>query len=219
MLVDLNDGRKIIDDRLTPRRSESEMLVLPSHDQYTVVVYDGTSRGNRQRRVQAMHGVPSALIARGQVLAFDRDGNRLWPAPVTVAEQQLPLSQPSRLPVLTFACMIQEPRSNNARYQTKTSILCIDKRTGREVFREEFGGASNSFRLLGDPQKRTVEMELQQCTVTLTFTDQPPAPKADEDKAAESRPDTQKWGPGPARALWKAIRTAIGGPPPEADEP
>ncbi len=220
VLIDLNDGRRIIDDKLQPRRSLPEMLVFPSPDRYTLVLYDRNFEDSPERRIQPVHGVDSAPIAGGQVYAFDRDGNRLWPAPVTVEQQRLPLNQASRLPVLTFASMIQERRSNSARHESKTSILCIDKRTGREVFREQFRGATNSFRLVGDPEKRTVEIELQQTTVTLTFTDQPPAPKTDQDDAPETQSDaTQKWGPGPARALWKAIRAAISGAPSESNDP
>jgi hypothetical protein len=220
VLVDLNDGRKVIDEELQAGRSLTEILLLDSPDQYTLVLYDRTPKHNQNRRIQEMHGVASAPITRGQVYAFDRDGNCLWPAPATVEQQHLPLSQPNRLPVLTFASMIQERKSNNARYESKTAILCIDKRSGREVFREEFRGATNSFRLVGDPEKKTVEMELQQYKVTLTFTDQPPPPKTNQDNAQESQSGgTQKWGPGPARALWKAIRAAIGGRSLESNDP
>ena len=50
-------------------------------------------------------------------------------------------------------------------------------RNGREVYRGQFKGGTNSFRLLGDPENRTVAIKLQQATVTMTFTDEPMEPE------------------------------------------
>jgi hypothetical protein len=153
------------------------------------------------------------------VYAFDREGNRRWPEPVKVEGQVLLQGQPARLPVLTFASMIQQRKSSRGQYETKTSVLCIDKRTGREVFGEQFRGATNSFRLAGDPQAKTVELGLQRTTVTLTFTDQPPKPKTDQQDASGKGGSTRKWGSGPLGGIWKAIRAAIDGVPSESNEP
>jgi len=219
VLVDLSDGRTVIDAQLGPDRSLSEFLVLPSSDQYIVVLYKRVVSPDQVRRTFAMHGVTSAQIGRAQVYAFDRQGNVLWPSPVTVEDQWLPLSQPSRLPVLAFACMSQE-RQTGVQTPSKTSILCIDKRNGREVFREESAGTTNSFDLVGDREKNTVELRLQRNTVTMTFTDQPLESESGSGEAPkDSSSSAQRKGPAPVRALLKAIQAAVSGTRPGANGP
>jgi len=219
VLVDLSDGRTVIDAQLRPDRSLSEFLVLPSSDQYLVVLYKRVVSPDQVRRTFALHGVTSAQIGRAQAYAFDRRGNVLWPSPVTVKDQWLPLGQPSRLPVLAFACIVQERRAG-AQTRSKTSILCIDKRNGREIFREQLAGATNSFDLVGDPEKDTVELRFQRNTVTMTFTDQPletASGSGDAPKDSSSR--AQPKGPAPVRALFKALQRAVSGTPSGADGP
>jgi outer membrane protein assembly factor BamB/tetratricopeptide (TPR) repeat protein len=191
VLVGLEDGRAIVDAKLEPDSSLTEILVLASPRQYVVVNYSRTLTPRPNRRTYLIHGVQSERIARARIYAFDRQGNRLWPSPVTVEDQWLPLSQPDRLPVLAFACMVQE-QGSSGRVQAKTSILCIDKRNGEQVCREELSLPTNSFRLLGDPKKKIVQVELQRNTITLTFTERPLGPGSEEDGApphASSPPD------------------------------
>jgi len=209
VLVNLGDGRPIIDANLEPQRDLSEVFVLRSADQYVLITYDRTSQLGQGRQTHAIHGGPRARIARGRVHAFDREGKKLWPSPVTVEDQWLPLSQPSGLPVLTFACILQERRAN-AQPKSKTSVLCIDKRTGREVYRERLPHGTNSLRLVGNPDNKTVELRLQHDTITLTFTDQPLAPESEEGTSSEEASSGPRWkGSATARAVWNAIRTAI----------
>jgi outer membrane protein assembly factor BamB/tetratricopeptide (TPR) repeat protein len=211
VLIDLMDGRTVIDAELEPETSPAEILVLPSPNQYIVLLYDRGGSADPARRTFHMHGVTSEQIRRGQVYAFDREGNRLWPSPVTVEDQWLPLSQPRRLPVLTFACTVQERRPN-ARAQSKISVLCIDKRNGREIFRDQFDGATNSFDLVGDADKNTVELRLQRTTVTMTFTNEPLEPESPSGDAPNDRPsDAQEGKPGTVRSILKAIRSAFSG--------
>jgi len=211
VLVDLSDGRTIIDAPLGADRALTELLVLPYADQYLVVLHKRVVSADRARRTIAMHGVVSAQLGEARIHAFDGEGSPLWPSPVKVNEQWLPLNQPSRLPVLALACILQE-RPAGAQTRSTTSILCIDKRSGREILRERLAGATNSFSLVGDPEKDTVELRLQRNTVTMTFTDQPPdaaAPSGDapEDSSSRVRPE----GPAPVRALFKALQRAVSG--------
>jgi len=219
VLVDLSDGRTVIDAQLRPDRSLTEFLVLPSSDQYLVVLYERVVSPDQVRRTFALHGVTSAQIGRAQAYAFDRRGNALWPSPVTVKDQWLPLGQPSRLPVLAFACIVQERRAG-AQTRSKTSILCIDKRNGREVFREQLAGATNSFDLVGDPEKDTVELRFQRNTVTMTFTDEPlETASGSGDASKDSSSHAQPKGPVPVRALFKALQRAVSGAGSGADGP
>jgi len=219
VLVNLDDGHTMLDTKLQPEQPLSEILVLPSPDQYLLLLYNRNPMANRSRQTFAMHGVASERVAQGQVYAFDRQGKELWPSPAVVDNQWLPLSQPSRLPVLVFACMVQE-RQANAPTQTKTSILCLDRRNGREVCREELPSPSSRFGLVGDPEKGTVRIELQKDTITMTFTDQPLAPESDEASAPGDQASGGQWNASEAvQAVWRTIRHAITGKHSESNDP
>ena len=84
--------------------------------------------------------------------------------------------QPADLPVLTFACQIYEQKPNGqSRY--RASVLCIDKRNGQTVFKKKFDNTTGIFDVAGDAAKKTVDLTMQQNTVTLTFTDKPLPPR------------------------------------------
>lgn len=211
VLVDLSDGRTIVDAPLGADRALSEFLVLPFSDQYIVVLHKRVVSPDQVRQTFAMHGVVSAQLGQAQAHAFDRRGNALWPSPVTIKDQWLPLGQPSRLPVLAFACIVQD-RPAGAQTRSTTSLLCIDKRNGREILREQLAGVTNSFDLVGDPEKDTVELRLQRNTMTMTFTDQPPeTASGGRDASQESSSSPRPKGPAPVRALLKALQRAVSG--------
>ncbi len=203
LLIDLADGRALVDAKLPPQEDISEIHVFRSPE-HTILVTNSAETTAGNVRTQGLHPVASARIVRGRVWGFDRSGEPLWPEPVLVENQHLPLSQPSRLPVLTFACMVQE-RVPNAPTQTKTAVLFVDKRTGWK-HAEEFDTPTGSFHLVGDAEKKTVEMQLQRNTVTLKFTDQP-LPPPDEPSAAEKVPGTLGT---VFKAIGRAAEKAIG---------
>ena len=76
---------------------------------------------------------PSKPIHEGRLYAFDRHGKLQWPAPVKIENQRVALNQPTDLPILSFACRV--PDEDNGQY--RTSLLCIDKRSGRTVYQAE----------------------------------------------------------------------------------
>ncbi len=215
VLVDLHDGRTIVDAPLESDWAASEFFVLCSADQVILVLYErGARRGMRSAR--NMQVVSSVQIGEARVYAFDAEGKPMWPSPRTVENQCLPVDQPNRLPVLTFISKVQEPQGN-ARARAKTAVLCIDKRTGRKVYAERLPGATNSFAMAGDPEKRTVEMRLQRNTITLTFTDEPLPPKSDTETAGDGASGILSKAPAAARAVWNALRAAMSGAPADAD--
>jgi hypothetical protein len=115
--------------------------------------------------IQPLYGLFSQPIERGRLYAFDRHGKLLWPAAVKIQDQFMLAKQPSRLPLLTFVCQIRDERM-----RTKTSLLCIDKRSGRTLYKE-MDKPTNILRIVGDAEKKTVELVMQHDTVTLKFTD------------------------------------------------
>ncbi len=70
-------------------------------------------------------------IRRGRLYALDLQGHPVWPAPVTIQDQNFLLGQPAGVPVLAFACQRFEQRRQTM--TVKTTIEAIDRRTGRAV--------------------------------------------------------------------------------------
>jgi len=208
VLIDLPEGRTIIDAKLEPEPAVSQIFVLPSSDHYVLITHRSVPIANVKRRVYPMHGLSSVRITKGNMYAFDHQGKALWPSPVAVENQYLPLNQPSGLPVVTFTCMVHEQQPNG-RTQSKTAVLCIDKRNGRVCLDEEIPTPTNSFRLVGDPEKKTVEVQLQRNTFTMTFTDKPLPPEPGPEDASEPKPAEAEEGSKTTGAIWKALQKAV----------
>jgi len=189
LLLNLADGAVSIDARLQPGSPLSEVFVLRSPEQQLVITQGPEDdRHDENRHTHPIPGAASQRITRAQVYAFDRHGKSLWKAPREVKDQFLPLEQPRSLPVLVFASMIQERKAERRVMETSTALLAIDKRSGQVVCDEKVVNGSNGLTLVGNPEKKTVQMRLQRETVTLTFSDESPTTSG---------------------ALWKAIRRAV----------
>jgi tetratricopeptide (TPR) repeat protein len=213
VLLSLPEGRTIVDTKfnVTAGFSSLGQLVLWQDDERYVVVTHNLQnvQPNPQRHIQPLPNVISQPITRGWVWAFDHEGKPVWPEPVMVKDQQLPLDQPRRVPVVVFACQEFVRQSNNA-MRNQTSVLCIDKRTGRKIAPESLQIQPNGvFDIVGDPKKHTVELRFQQNTLTMTFTDKPwpPDPKPSEAGKSPATADGKK----AARSLWGSVKRAMGG--------
>lgn len=128
-----------------------------------------------------------------------------WPAPVEIHNQQLLTSQPPGLPIVVFACQLYEQKQNSPS-RPLLSILAIDKRTGREVFRKNIPNSSGVFHVVGNVEQKTVSMMTPNQTIALTFTDKPllsPEQAAEKKKSEQPKDKTY-------RALFKSIEKSMG---------
>jgi len=110
-----------------------------------------------------------------------------------VEQQNLWLAQPAELPVLMFFGSVQSavPGRQQA---VGTSILCLDKHTGRLAYEndklQQFGGIDMAV----DPENQTLALQWGQQTLTLKFTDGKAESGAAEQQGAEDKKsdDTEK---------------------------
>jgi hypothetical protein len=175
VLISLPDGRTIADIKLHAQPSLGEVSLFESGDQYFLLAY-GVSEEDRLTITSGfgLPGAPRPLagnvsthVEQGRLYAFDRQWKLSWPSPVEIKDQFLLARQPSRLPVLTFACLVSDEKAG-----TKTSVLCVDKRNGRALYKG-LENLTGIFRVVGDAEKKTVDLIMQQNTVTLKFADEP----------------------------------------------
>lgn len=233
-LISLADGHDIIDatlplpapskttdtEKTVPLKSgrlsmPSGIAVLPLGDEYIVLVSFDPTDAAQGPTSQPLPGCAHRPVFSGLVFGFNRQGKSLWPAPVKIENQHLITDQSPGLPIVAFGCLVYQKR-NNGTNQYMTSLLCIDKRTGRVVYRERLPQATSTFELTGDADKNVVEMALQPqplrpLSIRLEYTGKPwPAtdtrdegqPAAEESDADDDRPLSS----GLLDSLWRALQ-------------
>jgi len=180
VLVDAQSGSAVVDTRLRAGAARQalprlEGLSLMRCDEGFLVVthHPRTQTDPPQQIIQPIAGMAVRPVNLGWVFAFDPQGQPLWPRPVQVNDQHLPLEQPPGLPVLVFASQVynRQPANPASRYQV--SLLCLDKRTGRVVFEKQYANTSHTFEAIGNTEEHSVTLRLQRNRVKLTFTDRP----------------------------------------------
>jgi hypothetical protein len=177
-------------------------------------VTDGVNRnGNPMSFPQDLPGSSGCPVRKGRLYAIDERGKLMWPAPVAIEEQRFLLNQPERLPVVAFASLVHEQRPNGA-WIPKALLLCVDKRTGRVLYRQEMQRSMSypALDIVGDAEKKTVELRLHNGgtgieSVTLAFTDKPIPPAPAGKSNAGDVPKRSKL----SDALWKAVDRSIKG--------
>jgi outer membrane protein assembly factor BamB len=194
-VLDLADGRPLLQGPIERRPDLSEIYILPSRNRLVLIVNSPLANDPQVAGVQPVPGGPdNPTIYDGAVYAFDRhSGERLWRT--NVRNQGLMLSQPGELPVLVFASHIYKRDGNAQNIITVASVLCLDKRNGRVLYKDESPNAISTFDLAARPDARTVELKLPQQTLSMKFTDQPlPAeePPADAAPAEGAPPQRDK---------------------------
>lgn len=189
-IIDLATGKLLTQQKLELNLAALlHIYMLKSRDQYILVTNVTPSRVEPGVTIQAAPGGLDNPLVSGQVLAFDRvTGKRLWETPVSINQQGLMLSQPVDVPVLAFARhKYSNPQAGQ--HHTELSVMCLDKRTGRVVYKnDKLKLVINNLELAGDPAERTVSMMFPGKTITLTLSDDPiPAEAADDGSASAPR--------------------------------
>ena len=226
VLFDLHDGRIIVEKQLEPEEDLARVHLLRSDDLYVLVTGQRNNpQPNVQISMQQLPGMRSYPIYKGRVYAFHRDGQTAWPQPVEIENQQVLLTQPDRLPVITFASQIYD-RSKQGTQRYRVTVLCIDKRTGKVVFGDDpkedsFTNSTITLDLNGDPKAHTVAIATTRDRASLLFTDRPENSSADDESdetdnvssdgssAKHDNPNSDKAQAGIAKALLKAVGKAI----------
>ncbi|MBN2021443.1 MAG: PQQ-binding-like beta-propeller repeat protein [Pirellulales bacterium] len=208
VLIALDDGRVLTDTELAESSSQLTGIVLfSSGDQYTLVTQRQSPTAPNRMPQPLLRSVLGKPILKGEVYALSRDGKLLWPKPVKIEDQQILLNQPASLPVISFASRVLDAKQRPPRWTT--SVLLIDKRTGRRILTRQYPTQTARFELVGDPAARTVSVALPREMVTLTFTDEPLGPEEEEpDDAEQKRPSVLDKLPKTTGHLLKALRAA-----------
>ncbi len=184
VLLSLIDGRALVDEQLEAEPRLKDIYLIRDSDRYFLITNRSTTRMRNARNVSSVPRNSGNPVVNGHVYAFDRRTFRLlWPAPATILQRVLTTTQPSELPVLTFVQQVRGVRTGRSgqtgrQAQTRTTMLCLDKRTGRKSFETDNVKVANGpYRLLGDLDDGTVSLITSAATLKLKFTDDPISPE------------------------------------------
>ncbi len=214
LLISLADGRTISELKLEAEPALQEIDFIESGDRYFLLTRSMPHNGNLPPIQPMPGGGQFNPIYQGRLYAIDRQGKPMWPAPAKIRNQILLSGQPTGLPVLAFACQVYEQKLFGlGGGQYNTSVLCIDKRTGKTAYQKIFSKSAGVFHVAGDPKKKTVDLTMQNNTITLTFTDKVVPPPS-----AAAKPTKSASGSKTARALWNSIQNILGKDGEETDE-
>jgi outer membrane protein assembly factor BamB len=183
-LIDTKSGKTIIDEELQPSPELQNIYTVRGDRELVLMV---ASQPQQKQIVPIAQAEQPPLS--GPVYAFNLEtGRPSWPGPAIVRNRGIVLSQPPALPVLVFADR-KVTRDAASGGTSQLRVLCLDKRTGQTIYRNDQLPESGSprFRIRRDrDQKSTVALDLGAGRIQLTMTDRPrpPQPPANDDLEA-----------------------------------
>jgi len=199
VLMEIATGTALVDAMLEPEPELAGIYLLAGPERIFLVASVPGGLKDKTRRISSIPtGYENPLIT-GRIYAFDRTtGKPAWPVPARVAQRSLPLEQPPGLPVLVFIQQVTQRETDaNRRAHTKvtTSLLCLDKRTGKPVCdQRQLKPTGGSFAVVGQPNAGTVRFALASATVTLTYRPGPAPPEPPWQGDLEGRPQAESKG-------------------------
>src|SRR5262249_54213105 len=136
-------------------------------------------------------------MINGAVCAFNmKTGKPLWSSPAKLRNRGVVLSQPPELPFLLFVER-QITRDAAAGGGAQVRVLCLDKRTGETVYRNDHlpDVPITRFRVRGETESRPkVNLELGSTKILLTLTDRPRPPQSPTNDDLEMSKDVVQRG-------------------------
>jgi outer membrane protein assembly factor BamB len=202
VMLNLEDGKKLVDEKLHEETGLLNIFVLRAAQQDILITsHSATGIGARpgglggRIPIGILQQLPADAFTSpisGRVYAFDRaTGKQQWPEPATIEQQNLWLAQPAELPVLMFFGSVQSAVPGRQQ-SVGSSILCLDKHTGRSAYENDKLQQFSAMDLSVDPENQTLALQWGQQTLTLKFTD---GKAADQQGAAEKTDEQIQKGP------------------------
>lgn len=180
-VIDIPSGNIVQEKALARSGEVIQLKAIESEDQFLVAVYRDIDPRPHFRSIPYDN---NERLLRGEVYALESEtGKMLWDTPALIHDNYLLEDfQSSGLPVIALVARLHRPNARTPQDNSALEALIVDKRDGRVLFRREFREWSATFSLSGDPNKKTLQLELAELEIDLKFDpDQPniPAPPAD----------------------------------------
>jgi len=198
-IIAIDDGESRLEAAVQPTKTLEGFTVLRSQDQYLVFSNDP----NRRQRVR--HGVSATMRkvrVGGNAYGFDRaSGRKLWTT--RLEKQELSLSQPANLPLLTFTTRTRiVAGSAGRRVHQRFVLAALDVRNGRVVYWREQHESLGTFRTDIDADQQTIILNFDHAMIEFTPTKVPlsePLETQEERSDAGAPNEAPASKPGPTR--------------------
>jgi outer membrane protein assembly factor BamB len=188
VLRSMTDDRVLARTRLEGDEQLSGLRMFRFGPQYLVFAETSLPEFDARRSVRAGHQTNAALLT-ARLYAFDaQTGRNLWPIPAIIHSHGFAVFQPSNSPAIWFVRSVTTPQTlTSPQNAARSSLLCIDRRSGRIVFdKEDIPIQPSEFNITSNAGRRTSTFNLQGREFILAFTDEPtpPAPPAQTGSAS-----------------------------------
>jgi outer membrane protein assembly factor BamB len=210
-LVDVRSGQPIIDAQLESVPALHTLQGIRSGERLFLFVGTRPSRQQPQQH-RPVEDLENAVTS-GLVYAFDlASGEVLWPGPATIQNRGYVEQQPDGIPFLIF--MDRYTTSDGIRgAKRRLRLLCLDKRTGATVYRNDELPDMPVMRLRihgdrGESPQVTVETNAGTIRLALSDRPRPPRPPANDELEA-SRQDKDRGLMGVGQRMGAALRGTI----------
>jgi outer membrane protein assembly factor BamB len=183
-LVDVAEGRVVIEEKIEVPSDLQNFYTMRSGDDLFVFI-----TGSPQSQVRTVTQVFDYPVINGPVYAFSmKTGKPLWPSPALVRNRGAFLTQPPDVPFLVFADRQQARNATNAT-TAQLRVLCLDKRTGETVYRNDHlpDSALPRFRIEAEREplaQITLDMGTSKLLLTMSDRPRPPQPPTNDDLEA-----------------------------------
>ncbi len=175
-VIDVQSGRLVIDEKLAAVPDVQAIHTMLAGDDLFLFI-----TGPCQPQFKSVGQLLDYPLINGPVYAFNlTSGKRLWSGPALVRNRGIFLPQPSDVPLLIFADR-QMTRDATAGGGSQLRLLCLDKRTGESVYRNDRlpDTSTTRFRVRAESDTHPlVTLEIGGSNIKLTLTDQPTPPKS-----------------------------------------
>ncbi|HEY3394108.1 MAG TPA: PQQ-binding-like beta-propeller repeat protein [Lacipirellulaceae bacterium] len=180
-LINVRTGQAVVNRPIDAVPELRGIQTLRSGDSIFVML---NRQAQNQQHKPLIH--PEHPITDGPVYAFNlKTGQPMWPSAALVRNRAIALSQPLDLPMLVFAehMMTRDP-STSDRMQLR--LLCLDKRTGETVYRNDNlpQTSASRFRIRaqrGADPRVTIETGSSKIELAVTDEPKPPQPPANDE--------------------------------------
>ncbi len=178
-ILSLKTGDLSLEAKLDPEPRLTGLAVLRSATQYIVAVNRPITMTDPAVTIATSPGGDHSTMIHGKVFALDRaTGERQWDKPAIIDQFSMPLDQSPEVPVLTFLRHMT-PTSRSGPRRLQTSLLCIDKRTGRTIVaKDDIRSHTYNYGLQAKVQEQTVDLRLPGKSFQFKFTDEKEADDA-----------------------------------------
>jgi outer membrane protein assembly factor BamB len=175
-VLDAETGDVRFAQQLLPEEGLDSIYLMRSGN---LLVLATNLRSAAQHNTSGHQALDNAPIVTGHVYALDAEsGEPQWSQPATVAGQGFWQLQPTDSPVLAFISRFEDRQTN--RQTGYMRVLCLDKRTGRSLVREDRLRDVDSLPWVMRIDQSTVPsvtLDLRHTEITMRFTDAPRPPE------------------------------------------